>query len=124
MKRLVYSPQYRRKVAEIKKYLDMQFGTEVRKKTLRTITDRLHQLQRHEESGVSLKKLYGIDSEYRYVFVAHNYVFYRIAFDSIRILNIYREDFMLDIFGISSVDDSAETYWEEVERNRQDDDGK
>ena len=31
---------------------------------------------------------------------------------------------MLDIFGISSVDDSAETYWEEVERNRQDDDGK
>ena len=126
MKRLVYSPQYRRKVAEIKKYLDMQFGTEVRKKTLRTITDRLHQLQRHEESGVSLKELYGIDSEYRYVFVAHNYVFYRIAADSIRILNIYneREDFMLDLFGIGSVSDAAETYWEEVERNRQIDDDK
>lgn len=126
MKRLVYSPQYRRKVAEIKKYLDMQFGTEVRKKTLRTITDRLHQLQRHEESGVSLKELYGIDSEYRYVFVAHNYVFYRIATDSIRILNIYneREDFMLDLFGIDSVSDAAEIYWEEVERNRQIDDDK
>ena len=107
MKKLVYSPLYKRKLSEIKKYLDIQFGADIRKKALRRITDRLHQLQEYEESGVSLKELYGINTDYRYVFVAHNYVFYRITADSIRIINIYneREDFLLDLFGISSVNE-------------------
>ena len=120
MKKLVYSPQYKRKLTEIKKYLDIRFGTDVRKKVLRTLTDRLHQLQEYEESGVSLKGLYGLNTDYRYVFAAHNYVFYRITSDSIRIINIYdeREDFMLDMFGISSASEEAEAYWDEVEYNR------
>lgn len=120
MKKLVYSPQYRRKLSEIRKYLDLRFGIEVRKKALRTITDRLHQLQEYEESGISIRELYGINSDYYYIFVAHNYVFYRITADSIRILNIYneREDFMLDLFGVSSIDESAEAYWDEVEHNK------
>ena len=121
MKKLVYSPKYKRKLIEIKKYLDIQFGIDARKKALRMITDRLHQLQKYEESGVSLKGLYGINVDYRYVYVAHNYVFYRILPDSIRIINIYneREDFMLDLFGISAVNEQAEAYWDEIERNRQ-----
>ena len=59
-------------------------------------------LQEYEESGVSLKELYGINTDYRYVFVEHNYVFYQITSDSIRILNLYseREDFMTSLFGI------------------------
>ena len=86
-----------------------------------TITNRLHRLQEYEESGVSICNLYGIDTDYRYVFVAHNYVFYRITADSIRILNIYneREDFMLDLFGVNSVDATGEAYWDEAERSRQ-----
>ncbi len=104
MKKLVYSPQYRRKLSEIRKYLDLRFGIDIRKKVLRTITDRLHQLQEYEESGISMRELYGINSDYYYIFVAHNYVFYRITEDSNRILNIYneREDFMLDLFGVIS----------------------
>ena len=120
MKKLVYSPQYKRRLTEIKKYLDAQFGVDIRKKALRTITDRLHQIQRYEGSGVSLRELYGINTEYKYVFVAHNYVFYKIEADCVHILTIFneREDFLLDIFGISSTDQDAEAYWDEVERNR------
>lgn len=120
MKKLVYSPQYKRRLTEIRKYLDAHFGVDVRKKVLRMITDRLHQIQMHEGSGVSLRELYGINTEYRYVFVAHNYVFYKIEADCVHILTIYseREDFLLDVFGIRSIDPDAEAYWDEMERNR------
>lgn len=103
MRKLVYSSCYRKKLSEIKKYLDIQFGEKLRKKILREITDRLHQLQKHAESGVSIKELYGINTEYRYVFVAHNYVFYRIDTDSVYIVNIYneREDYMMKLFTIT-----------------------
>ena len=119
MKKLVYSPQYRRKILEIKKYLDIRFGADIRKKALRMITDRLHQLQKYEEIGVSLRDLYGINTDYRYVFVAHNYVFYYYDAEIVRIVNIYneREDFMLDLFGISSVDEESEAYWDDKEYN-------
>ena len=121
MKKLIYSKKFKRKLVELKKYLDIQFGIDVRKKVLKTITDRLHQLQHHEESGVSIRDLYGINTDYRYVYVVHNYVFYRVANDGIRILCIYneREDFMFDLFGIKSVDESADAYWDEIEHNQQ-----
>lgn len=117
MKELVYSPQYKRKLIEIAIFIDIRFGEDVRKKVLRTITKRLHQLQEFEESGVSLKEMYGINTDYRYVFVAHNYVFYRIDSEFIRIVNIYneREDFMADLFGVKSIDGGAEDYWAEIE---------
>lgn len=43
--KIVYSPEYRRKISELKKYLDIQFGVSVRKKVLRQITDRIHTLR-------------------------------------------------------------------------------
>ena len=126
MKKLVYSPRYKRRLTEIKKYLDAQFGVDIRKKALRTITDRLHQIQRYEGSDVSLRELYGINTEYKYIFVAHNYVFYKIEADCVHILTIYneREDLLLDIFGISSTDQDAEAYWNEVGRNHRLGDGE
>ena len=122
MKKLVYSPRYKKKLGEIKKYLDIRFGEKVRKEKLRTVTDRLHQLRfpEFEESGVSLRDLYGLNTDYRYVFTEHNYVFYRIETDCIRIVNIYneREDFMLDLFGLRTLDEAAEAYWDDEEWRR------
>ena len=120
MKKLIYSQVYKRKILILKKYLDEQFGQDVRKNVLKTITNRLHDLQKHEKSGVSVRDLYQINTDYRCVFVSHNYVFYRITRDSIRIINIYheREDYMLALFGIRSYDEMAEDYWEEVDRNQ------
>ena len=102
MKKLVYSPEYRIKLAELRVYLEEEFGTETRRRVLRRITDRLHLLQRDEYSGVALRALYGIETEYRYVFIEHSYVFYRTDQDTIYVINIYneREDFMYRLFGI------------------------
>ena len=122
MKKIVYSPRYKKKLGEIKKYLDISFGEKVRKEKLRIVTDRLHQLRfpEFEESGVSLRDLYGLNTDYRYVFTEHNYVFYRIEKDCIRIVNIYneREDFMLDLFGLRTLDETAEAYWDDEEWRR------
>ena len=51
--------------------------------------------------------MYGVDTDYYGVFVAHNYVFYRIETKAIRIINIYneREDFMKDLLHFSSIDE-------------------
>ena len=107
MKKLVYSPQYRRKLKELKQYLDLQYGTAVRKRILKMMTDRLHMLQQYENSGVSLQAVYGITNEYRYVFVAHHYIFYHITDGQIQIVSLYheREDFIADLLGSKSTDE-------------------
>ena len=119
MKRIFYSPKYRKKLIKLKKRVEIQFGQEISKKVLRSITDRIHQLGQFEELGVSVRELYGVDTDYRYVYVAHNYVFYRLVEDYIRIIDIYneREDFMLSLLGISSIDEEAENYWDDIERD-------
>ena len=105
MKKLVYSPKYKLKLNEIKKYLDFHFSKEIRKRVLKEITDQIHELLDFPEMGVSIKELYGIETEYRYIFIAKNYVFYRADSDFIYIVNIYneREDYMMKLFGINSL---------------------
>ena len=105
MKKLVYSPRYKSKIIEIKKYLDIHFGNETRKRVLKEITDQVHKLLDFSEMGVAIKELYGIETEYRYIYVANNYVFYRTDSDCVYIVNIYneREDYMMKLFGINSL---------------------
>lgn len=112
MRKLVYSPHYREKLQLIKYYLELQFGSKVRKKVLRAITGRLHMLELYPDSGVSLNETYGIETDYQYVFVAHNYVFYRVASDTVYIIDIYneREDYMKGLFNITQTDDEANEY--------------
>ena len=99
MKKIVYSPHYKKKLGEIKKYLDISFGEKVRKEKLRIVTDRLHQLRfpEFEESGASLRDLYGLNTDYRYVFTEHNYVFYRIEKDLL-VLGLTRTGTHSDLF--------------------------
>lgn len=102
--KIVYSPEYRRKISELKKYLDIQFGVSVRKKVLRQITERIHTLRDYPYSGISMRDLYDIDTDYCYIFVGHNYVFYRRDSENIYVVNMYneREDYMMSLFGIKT----------------------
>ena len=45
----------------------------------------------------------------------HNYVFYQIQADVIKIMDIYneKEDFMWKLFGIKATAEEVENYWEE-----------
>ncbi len=103
MKKLKYSPDYVEKMRELKKYLDFQFGGDVRKKVIKEIGSRVRSLRENEQIGISVREMYGVDTDCLCIFVAKTYVFYRIETDCIYVVNVYneREDFMMDLFGIS-----------------------
>ena len=49
------------------------------------------------------------------MYVQHNYAFYRIEGDVVRITDIFneREDFMWKLFGIKTITQESEEYWGE-----------
>jgi len=104
LKKLEYSPDYTEKMREFKKYLDFQFDTDIRKKVITKIGSKVRSLREHEQIGISVRDMYGVDTDCLCIFVAKNYVFYRIESDCIYAVNIYneREDFMMDLFGIKT----------------------
>ncbi|MCM1528239.1 MAG: hypothetical protein NC091_13470, partial [Bacteroides sp.] len=65
--------------------------------------------------GVSVESVLGIPCDYRMLYVRHNYVFYQIETDTIKITDIYneREDFMWKLFGIKTTTEEAENYWKD-----------
>ena len=115
MKKLKYSPDYTEKMRELKKYLDFQFGGDVRKRVIKEIGSRVRSLRENEQIGISVREMYGVDTDCLCIFVAKNYVFYRIEPDCIYVVNIYneREDFMMDLFGISGRTQESIDYWGE-----------
>ena len=100
---------------ELKKYLDFQFGGDVRKRVIKEIGGSVRSLRENEQIGISVREMYGVDTECLCIFVAKNYVFYRIEPDCIYVVNIYneREDFMMDLFGISGRTQESIDYWGE-----------
>jgi len=59
--------------------------------------------------------MFGVPSDYCYLFVWKNYVFYDIESDAIRIINIYneKEDFMWLLFGLDTTPKETIDYWGE-----------
>lgn len=115
MKKLKYSPDYTEKMRELKKYLDFQFGENVRKKIIKEIGSRVRSLREYEQVGINVHDMYGVDTDCLCIFVAKNYVFYRIESNCIYVVNIYneKEDFMMDLFGIKTTSQETEYYWGE-----------
>ncbi len=103
MKIIVYSPDYREKIHELRIYLDFQFGKEVRKKVFTSIDQKIETIQSFEKIGVSVRDMYGIDVDYRVVHAEKNYIFYYTDDKQIYILNMYneREDYMRKMFGVN-----------------------
>lgn len=115
MKRIKYTPDAAEKLREIKKTISQKYGTELATKTVKTITDAIRGLAEYEKKGIEVAKMFEIATDYRYLFVAKNYVFYRIEEQYIRIINIYneREDFMWQLFGIDTTPQETLDYWKE-----------
>ena len=119
MKKIVYSLDAIENIQEIDRRIRREFGSSIAQKVKKEITNRIRSLAKMEGQGVSMFDLYGITPDFRRLYVAHNYVFYLIEDDAIQIVNVYneKEDFMYKLFGISSVDDEAENYWDDIERD-------
>ena len=61
-------------------------------------------LAQFEEMGVALTNLYGIKTNYRYLYIKPNFIFYRIERERMIIMNLFHEeeDYMTKLFGESS----------------------
>lgn len=84
-------------------------------KKVKSITDAIRELCDYEEKGSEVSKMFDIESDYRYIFVSKNYVFYRIEEKYIRIINLYheKEDFMWQLFGVDTTLQETTDYWNE-----------
>ena len=58
----------------------------------------------------SFGAMFGVDSDYEFIVVSHNYIFYYQDEDVIYIVNIYddREDFMYKLFGIRTTSEETD----------------
>jgi plasmid stabilization system protein ParE len=112
---VVYSQIVRRKLKALQSRLTKEFGAEVSKISIKQITNAARGLERFEKKGTSVEAIYGIECDYRYLYVGHNYLFYRIEKDRILIVEMFddREDFMYKLFGITTITQESRDYWGE-----------
>ena len=115
MKKLYYSQDYRDKIRLMKKDLDARFGKETRLKVFTKINSRIQSIRDNENIGISVQDMFGVETEYKVIYASKNYIFYRISDTGIFIVNIYneREDFMWKLFGIKTISQDTEDYWNE-----------
>lgn len=101
MKKIVYSPNVLRRLKELKEKVTEEFGCDVAIKVLEHIVSGIENLTVFESQGASVASMYDIKTDYRYLFIEHNYVFYRIEKDRIIIVEIFheREEFIKKLFG-------------------------
>ena len=115
MKKVEFSLIVSQKLKDLRKDLTERFGAEVSRRSVKQIMDGAKSLGQFERKGVSVAAMYDIECDYRYLYVGHNYLFYRIETDRIIIVEMFdeREDFMWKLFGIDTTPQETYDYWEE-----------
>lgn len=118
MKKIKYTPDAADKLRALKSAISVEYGGDKAKKIIKSITDAIRGLCDYEEKGPEVSKMFDVVSDYRYIFVSRNYVFYRIEDKYIRIINLYheKEDFMWQLFGIDTTLQDTIDYWDEKNR--------
>ena len=115
MKKIKYTPDVAEKLRALKMGISKEYGSDSAKKIVKSITDAIRGLCDYEEKGPELSKMFDVVSDYRYIFVSRNYVFYRNEDKYIRIINLYheKEDFMWQLFGVDTTPQETIDYWNE-----------
>ena len=115
MKKIKYTPDAADKLRGIKDAITVKYGSKKAKEIVGEIVKSIRDLEKNEKKGPSVEAMFGVPSDYRYIFVSKNYVFYDIESDVIRVINIYneKEDFMYQLFGIVTTSQETIDYWNE-----------
>lgn len=115
MKKIKYTPDAADKLRAINRAILLQYGSKKAKEIVGNITGAIRGIAYNEQKGPSVERMFGVDSDYRYIFVSNNYVFYSIESDCIRIINMYneKEDFMWQLFGVDTTPQETIDYWNE-----------
>lgn len=112
MKRVEYSPEARSRLKQIQTFVTEEYGELIAAKIIRKILKTLRSLEQFDSRGISVSEMFGIETDYRYLYTEHNYAFYRVENDVVKIIDILyeREDFMQTLFGITTLTDSSDEY--------------
>lgn len=115
MKKIKYTPDAADKLRALKLAISQEYGSDYAKIIVKSITDAIRGICDYEEKGPEVSKMFDVVSDYRYIFVSRNYVFYRIEEKYIRIINLYheKEDFMWQLFGVDTTPQETINYWKE-----------
>lgn len=115
MKKIKYTPDAADKLRALKAIISQEYGVDNARKIVKNITDAIRGLSDYEEKEPEVSKMFDVMSDYRYIFVSKNYVFYRIEEKYIRIINLYheKEDFMWQLFGVDTTPQDTIDYWNE-----------
>nr|WP_296464560.1 type II toxin-antitoxin system RelE/ParE family toxin [uncultured Acetatifactor sp.] len=116
MAKLEYSQIVRRKLKKLRSELTQAYGESGSQKIMGKITKGIRRLEAFPQSGTRISSQYDVESDYSYIFVEHNYFFYRLtANETILILEMFheKEDFMRKLFGIVTTSQETIDYWKE-----------
>ncbi len=113
MSKLIYTPKALDDLQGIKAYVSRQFGKDKAKACVKEITSTARQLEMFPEEGLRLEDLIEYSTDYHYLVVKPNYVFYRVEGNAVKVIRILNEkqDFLQILFGISSISEAEEDYW-------------
>lgn len=115
MYKIMYAPRALEDLQGIKTYTSVNFGRDKAKDCVQKLTKTVRQLERFPEEGQRLEGLLDYPTNYYYLFVKPDYIFYRIEEDTVKIIRILdeKQDFLRILFGISSISEEGEEYWED-----------
>lgn len=99
----------------LRKTISLEYGVKKASEIVGKITKAIRGLVDNEKKGPSAEEMFEVPTDYRYLFILRNYVFYRIEERCIYIANIYneKEDFMWQLFGIDTTPQETIEYWQE-----------
>lgn len=99
----------------IKTYISKQFDRDKAKKCVQELVKTIGQLEPFPEEGLRLEGMLDYPTDYYYLFLKPDNIFYRIEDDTVKIIRILNEnqDFLRILFGISSISKEGEAYWED-----------
>lgn len=107
MYKLEYAPRAMDDLARMKECITLQYGVDVARKNLRRLTTSARRLEQFPDAGPSLEEMILVPTDYRYLYIRPNYLFYRVEGKCVKILRILNEqqDFLQILFGIATVAD-------------------
>lgn len=116
MAKLEYSQIVRKKLQKLRNSLTQNYGEHHSQKIMGKIMKGVRRLETFPQLGTSVSLKYDIPCNYNYLFVEHNYFFYRLKdHDTILILEMFneKEDFMRKLFGVVTTSQDTIDHWNE-----------
>lgn len=97
-------------MVRVKEYITEQHGANVASKSLRRLMSSARRLERYPEEGPGLEAMILVPTDYRYLYIRPNYLFYRIEGNYVKIVRVLNEsqDFLKILFGITTLADESE----------------